>query len=272
VPDFETMANSESSPPLRGNGRITTELSPSAREEVVRMYYQTTAERGHNQSLDHYRRAADGLKLRLRLWLPTDRAARCLDLATGCGELIYLLEQEGYQHIQGVDLCDEELHCARAYVKSELVTADVLEYLKRCEPRSVDFVTALNFLEHLSKDVLLATLKEIGRVLRPGGTLVAMVPNAISPFGGLTRHWDITHEWAFTPNNFQQLASLANLDSCVEVRECGPVVHGLVSGVRYLLWQVIRAGIAGWFLVEVADTKGGVYTMDMLVRLHASRQ
>jgi len=97
-----------------------------------------------------------------------------------------------------------------------------------------------------------------------------MVPNAISPFGGLTRHWDITHEWAFTPNNFQQLAPLAGFDSRVEFRECGPVVHGVVSAARYLLWQFIRAGIATRFLIEVGDTKGGVYTMDMLVRLHAS--
>jgi len=116
---------------------------------------------------------------------------------------------------------------------------------------------------------LLATLTEIGRVLRRRGTLVAMVPNAVSPFGGLTRHWDITHQWAFTPNNFRQLAAQANLDSNVEFRECGPVAHGVLSGVRYVLWQVIRAGIAAWFLIEVADIKGGVYTMDMMVRLHA---
>jgi hypothetical protein len=159
---------------------------------------------------------------------------------------------------------------ARAHVKGELVTADVLDYLKQCESQSVDFITALNFLEHLSKDTLLATLREISRVLRARGTLVAMVPNAISPFGGLTRHWDFTHEWAFTPNNFRQLAALVNLDSQVEFRECGPVAHGLLSGVRYFLWQGVRAAIAAWFLIEVADTKGGVYTMDMLVRLRAA--
>jgi hypothetical protein len=96
-----------------------------------------------------------------------------------------------------------------------------------------------------------------------------MVPNALSPFGAMTRHWDITHEWAFTPNNFRQLVALADLDSEIEFRECGPMVHGLVSAARYVLWQAVRLGIAVWFLIEVADTKGGVYTMDMLVRLRA---
>ncbi len=56
----------------------------------------------------------------------------------------------------------------------------------------------------------------------------------------------------------------------MEFRECGPVVHGVVSAARYALWQAIRLGIAAWFLIEVADTKGGVYTMDMLVRLRAA--
>jgi hypothetical protein len=94
-----------------------------------------------------------------------------------------------------------------------------------------------------------------------------MVPNAISPFSGTTRYWDITHEWAFSTNNFRQLAALVGFEPEVEFRECGPVPHGVVSGIRFLLWRVIRLGIAGWLLVELADHKGGVYTMDMLVRL-----
>jgi hypothetical protein len=94
-----------------------------------------------------------------------------------------------------------------------------------------------------------------------------MVPNALSPFGTVTRYWDFTHEWAFTPNNFRQLAPLAGFSGDVEFRECGPVPHGVVSGTRWLLWQAIRALIKFYLLVEVADTKEGVYTMDMMVRL-----
>jgi hypothetical protein len=33
------------------------------------------------------------------------------------------------------------------------------------------------------------------------------------------------------------------------------------------LWQGIRLAIRSYFLIEVADGKGGVYTMDMMVRL-----
>lgn len=242
-------------------------MTPSLHAEITGDYYKTTAVRGHHPSREHYEDTAAFMGLRFRPWLPADRQARCLDLACGCGDMLYWLEREGFTHTAGVDLCAEELEQARPFVRGELRHADVLDYLRQAPSTSLDFVTAINFLEHLSKDNLLAVLREVRRVLRPGGTLVAMTPNAISPFGGLTRHWDLTHEWAFTPNNFRQLAALTGFEPQIEFRECGPVAHGFISGIRYLLWQLLRAGIAAWFLIELADTKGGVYTMDMLARM-----
>jgi SAM-dependent methyltransferase len=242
-------------------------VSSSLHASVTRAYWKTTAARSHASSRQFFEHAANHCKSRLAPWLPSSRDAVCLDLACGCGEVVYLLEREGFRRATGVDLCQEELDQARPFVRGELVCDDVLQYLERAPSRSVDFITALNFLEHLPKDVLGGVLKEARRVLRPGGTFVAMVPNAISPFGNLTRHWDITHEWAFTPNNFRQLAALTGFSPQIEFRECGPVPHGIKSGVRYALWQMLRAGIAAWFLIEVADRKGGVYTMDMMVRM-----
>jgi SAM-dependent methyltransferase len=238
--------------------------------EVARRYYETTASRSHAASETYYRRSAAGLKRRFGRWLPADRQASCLDIGCGCGEMIYLLEREGFANTTGVDLDSTQLAEARRHVRGLLVAADALEFLGGCPSASIDFVSAVNFLEHLPKDVLLNGLREIRRVLRPGGTLVAMVPNAVSPFGGLTRHWDITHEWAFTPNNFRQLAPLTGFDPAVEFRECGPVPHGVPSLVRYALWQGIRAAIAAWFVIEVGSVKGGIYTMDMLVRMRVA--
>jgi SAM-dependent methyltransferase len=242
-------------------------MTSSLNEEITGEYYKTTAARGHLPSREQYENNAAGLKRRFQSWLPANRQSDCLDLACGCGDMLYCLEREGFTHTAGVDLCAEELEQARPFVRAQLSHADVLEYLRQTASTSLDFVTAINFLEHLSKDKLLEVLREVRRILRPGGSLVAMTPNAISPFGGLTRHWDLTHEWAFTPNNFRQLAALTGFEPQIEFRECGPVVHGFISGIRYLLWQFLRAGIAAWFLIELAETKGGVYTMDMLVRM-----
>ena len=131
---------------------------------------------------------------------------------------------------------------------------------------SVDRIYALNILEHLTKDDLVAVLEQSQRCLRRGGQLIAMVPNATSPFGTMTRYWDFTHLAAFTPSSVRQLQRLCGFRS-IEYREWGPRPHGLTSTIRYLLWQAIRGMI--WFrlMVETASAKGGIYTADMLFRL-----
>ena len=244
-----------------------TQTTASLHDEITALYYRTTSGRGHRPTNKHYESVADLLRRRLGPWMPRQKNSRCLDLACGCGEMIYCLEREGFENTVGVDLCREEIEQARPFVRSELVHADVVDYLRQSRSESFDFISAFNFLEHLPKEAARDVLMESRRILRPGGTLVAMVPNAISPFSGITRYWDITHEWAFSPNNFQQLAALVGFCPEVEFRECGPVPHGMVSGIRFLLWRLIHLGIAGWLLVELADRKGGVYTMDTLVRL-----
>lgn len=243
-------------------------MDSSLHDEITRAYYQTTAVRGHTPTREHYDRVSAGLLRKLGPWLPRDRQTPVLELACGNGELLYALEGAGYQSTAGVDLCVEELEQARDFVRADLACMDIVDRLRQTPTASLGMIVAFNILEHLPKDVLGVVLKESARALRPGGSLVAQVPNAISPFGGLTRHWDMTHEWAFTPNNFRQLASISGFAGEVDFRECRPVVHGVKSAVRFGLWQMIRAGIRAWFLIETGDTKGGVYTMDMLVRLH----
>jgi hypothetical protein len=138
----------------------------------------------------------------------------------------------------------------------------------RQSQKTFECIIGLNILEHLSKDEVLGVFEEASGALVPGGAFIVMVPNAISPLSGIPRHWDYTHEWAFTPNNFQQLAALSGFKSKIEVRECGPVPHGLKSITRFVLWKMVKIIIRTYLLIEVADSKGGVYTMDMLVRLH----
>jgi SAM-dependent methyltransferase len=245
-------------------------MAGSLHDSIILNYYETTARRSHAGTKKYYETCANGLVRWLHDWLPANKKSRCVDLACGCGEMQYLLEREGFTNTTGVDLCQEELEKARTFVTGELIHEDILCFLQRCPANSIDFISALNILEHLPKNRLLELLGEAQRTLSAGGTLVAIVPNAVSPFGGLTRHWDITHEWAFTTNNFRQLAALTGFDQQVQFRECCPVAHGLISLVRSFLWQFLRLCIASRFMIEVGTFKDGIYTMDMLVRLRRS--
>jgi len=143
---------------------------------------------------------------------------------------------------------------------------DLVSGLKGLADNSVDRIMALNILEHIDKQTLATVLEEAARVLKPSGYLVAMTPNAGSPFGSMTRYWDITHEIAFTPSAFRQIGLLCGFKR-FDFRECGPRPHGVVSAIRYVLWQMIRLSIKFRLLVEMASTKGGIYTADMLTRM-----
>jgi len=207
-----------------------------------------------------------GLRRRLGPWLDV-HGKDVLDLGSGLGETCQLCREAGATSVIGVNLSQGEIDLARRYVPATFVCEDIESYLRRSAPDSYDRIFALNILEHLNKDALAHVLEGACRVLRPGGTLVAMVPNATSPFGCMTRYWDITHFNAFTPSSVRQLARLCGFGEAVEFRECGPVAHGPVSAIRYLLWQGLRLIIRFRLLIELASSKGGIYTADMMLRV-----
>ena len=43
------------------------------------------------------------------------------------------------------------------------------------------------------------------------------------------------------------------------------MVHGFKSGLRWMLWQIIRGIILLYLIAEMADTRWRVYTQDMRV-------
>jgi SAM-dependent methyltransferase len=99
-----------------------------------------------------------------------DERARILDVGCGTGANLELLAQ--YGDAEGVDISADALaFCrARGLEKVRLGAAETLPY----EDASFDLVTALDVVEHLDDDV--AGLREMRRVLRPGGRALLFVP------------------------------------------------------------------------------------------------
>lgn len=201
-------------------------------------------------------------------WLPSDRSAVCIDLGCGTGEFLNYLRERGFNDIRGVDLNASELEVCRSLNLSQVEQTDALRYLETIADESVGLVSAFNFFEHLTKLEILELLPRIRRVLKPGGVLLAVTPNGLSPFVGTTRYWDFSHELAFTPASWRQLARL-NAFSEMHFEEYGPLPHSAFGVARCALWRSISAALNAVSYVEVGGPRdqAAVYTADMKIIL-----
>ena len=229
------------------------------RGKIYATYNSHQASSAHTHTPAEYASKAADLRVRVGRWLPADRAAPILDIGCGAGYFLHLLTGMGYTDVTGVDLSPEQVPHARAAAPgANVIHGDALELLAT-SPGRFALISGFDFVEHFGKDEVFPLLDLLFAALRPGGVLLLQTPNAASPFGGMLRYGDLTHEIAFSPHSLAHALRMSGFED-VESRECTPRVHGPASAVRRVLWGAIRAGVAAWNLVETGSPQGGVYT------------
>jgi SAM-dependent methyltransferase len=159
-------------------------------------------------------------------------AARILDIGCGTGGNLELLSR--YGQAEGVDISAEALDFCRARGLTNVRqgAAETLPY----ESESFDLVTALDVVEHLDDDV--AGLREMRRVLRPGGRMLLFVPAFMLLWGVQD---DVSHHRRrYTLAELRQKLRQADLQimraSYANISFFGPILLGRlfmrVSGLR----------------------------------------
>lgn len=128
----------------------------------------------------HRRRHLDLLAFMLAAGL--DKRVRMLDVGCGLGSLALILRRNGFEHVQGVDFLDpgqlqrDALESMERYVQVNLNEAGLAAFA----PESFDIVVSSDVIEHIESPAFL--LREIARVLVPGGALFLTYPNAFNMF------------------------------------------------------------------------------------------
>ncbi len=185
----------------------------------------------------------------IRQYFPPDKDAAILDIGCGHGAILSFARQAGYHNTVGIDWSASQVAEAARRGITGIIEGDLLQVLESLAAESQDVVIAFDVIEHFTKDELLSCLDQICRVLKTGGQLIIHAPNGDSPFCGHVRYGDFTHELAVTRESLTQLGQACGF-SRIACYEDQPAPHGVKSGIRWLLWKVIRGVLRFYIAVE----------------------
>ena len=130
-------------------------------------------------------------------FLPSNREAPILEIGSSEGLFLGFLKHRGYTNYIGIDLAQEKLSISQKYHAGKVMDADAFEYLPK-NPEAFQMIFANYVLEHIPKEQTLSLLKLAYKSLKPGGFLIASVPNMDCPLALFSRYMDFTHQVGFT--------------------------------------------------------------------------
>lgn len=144
----------------------------------------------------------------IKILATNQKLTKILDIGCGTGRLVKFLNQKGFI-AQGCDSAPEAVKAAQINNNTSTIrktSATSLPY----KIESFDLVTSISTIEHLTKKDSREFLKEVKKVLKPGGYLFMVTPNYSSPSRYLLgKKWygyqDPTHVNYFGPKSIKTL-------------------------------------------------------------------
>ena len=228
------------------------------RQRIYQYYVHARQQSLAPETIDGLRPRAPFLKNLIRDHFPADKNVVVLDLGCGHGALVHFVRVAGYHNVTGVDRSPQQVKEAEHLGIKGVREGDLMDALRTQSDESVDVVVAFDVIEHFTKDELLPFLDQVHRVLRKEGRWIIHAPNGEAPFGVRMRYWDFTHELAFTRTSIIQLLKSSGF-SRVSCFEDTPVVHGIKSMARWILWKVIRGFLRMYLAVETGGRRKGLH-------------
>lgn len=173
-------------------------------------------------------------------WYGPRAGASVLDVGCGTGAVMQLAQTLGYR-AHGIDMSPDALtYCKAKNLTVTLSTAEKINF----PDASFEVVVALDVLEHVQDHA--AAVREIARVLKPGGIFIATVP-------AHPELWSYHDVALHHVRRYRQAEFVAVLNSALRVEYCS-WIHAVILGpaaVRRLF--IKKAGAGGESDVQPAS-------------------
>lgn len=166
------------------------------------------------QDLLHSRVGRLGLRLMKESRTPpTARRGCALDIGCSWGDYLVRLRDLGWE-VRGIEMDEQAARHVRDAHGIAVLAGRAEERLRDVADDSIDLVTMWHVLEHVSDPALV--LKEVRRVLKPGGMLLLEVPNVASAWARLLgREWyplePPYHLYHFSPRTLRRMLGESGL-------------------------------------------------------------
>lgn len=172
-----------------------------------------------------------------------------LDFGCGLGQLTLSLRKAGYR-AEGLDISPYAIaHCRGLGLTCHQGDDEGFYNSHR---QTYDFVIMSHVVEHFPKDEIIPMLAKIRSVIKPGGAIIVMVPNAQSHTGAYWAYEDFTHYTLFTTGSLYYVLKAAGFsqvefldpdstDGLPRARKFLKKILLAIYGFQYRFWNRVTS-------------------------------
>lgn len=195
--------------------------------------------------------------------LPQNKDAAILDIGCGTGSFVWYLNQSGYSGAAGIDISEEQIQQGISLGIENIQCTDLQNYLSE-RTEQFDCIIARDVMEHFTKQEIFRILSLVRCALKDGGAFIMQSPNGEGILHSGILYGDFTHETAFTEKSLHQIFRNTGFTN-IECYPTGPVPKGVISSIRWLLWQLIVFKTRFYKMVETGSGKG-IFTQNVIAK------
>jgi SAM-dependent methyltransferase len=178
---------------------------PSDADSAYRRFLQKS------QSAESAKDIREGLHEWFDAALPAGEG-KALDYGSGAGHAIDYLSARGFTHVEAYERNAAFAEGLKGKVAKLHDESDPAKFLDKTAD-TYDVIFCKDVFEHIGKEQVIGTAKQLRGALRDGGRLIVSVPHAVSFVGVYTRYDDFTHSLSFTESSLRYVLESAGFSS-----------------------------------------------------------